>query len=136
MAGRFGREVVVANFSHKINLASFGNMVPHLPMAHHSALADDRHFPEPVWGKVKRGGLPGSAIPVVSDELGNGRWARALGNRRTRPIKMDYDTSPTAAANRRFWTVLDYLAQLLANPDHCRAAIAFSSMPWFYHRPN
>jgi diadenosine tetraphosphate (Ap4A) HIT family hydrolase len=37
---------------HKINLASFGNMVPHLHWHVIPRFADDRHFPNPVWGAV------------------------------------------------------------------------------------
>ena len=38
----------------KINLASFGNMVPHVHWHIIPRWQDDRHFPEPVWGKVQR----------------------------------------------------------------------------------
>lgn len=38
----------------KINLASFGNMVPHVHWHVIPRWADDRHFPEPVWGSVHR----------------------------------------------------------------------------------
>lgn len=38
----------------KINLASFGNVVPHLHWHIIPRWRDDRHFPEPVWGKVQR----------------------------------------------------------------------------------
>lgn len=36
----------------KINLASFGNMVPHLHWHIIPRWRDDRHFPEPIWGVV------------------------------------------------------------------------------------
>lgn len=36
----------------KINLASFGNMVPHLHWHIIPRWRDDRHFPEPIWGTV------------------------------------------------------------------------------------
>lgn len=36
----------------KINLASFGNMVPHLHWHIIPRWHDDRHFPEPIWGSV------------------------------------------------------------------------------------
>lgn len=39
---------------HKINLASFGNVVPHLHWHIIPRWRDDRHFPEPVWGQVQR----------------------------------------------------------------------------------
>lgn len=38
----------------KINIASFGNMVPHLHWHVIPRFRDDRHFPEPVWGRVQR----------------------------------------------------------------------------------
>lgn len=63
----FAVEAVVRElFSpHKINLASFGNMVPHVHWHIIPRWQDDRHFPEPVWGKVQREG--GGARPKVSD---------------------------------------------------------------------
>ena len=38
----------------KINLASFGNMVPHVHWHVLPRFVDDRHFPAPVWGEVAR----------------------------------------------------------------------------------
>ena len=38
----------------KINLASLGNMVPHLHWHVIPRYCDDRHFPNPVWGPEKR----------------------------------------------------------------------------------
>ncbi len=38
----------------KVNLASFGNMVPHLHWHVIPRWRDDRHFPNPVWGEVQR----------------------------------------------------------------------------------
>lgn len=38
----------------KINLASFGNMVPHLHWHIIPRWRDDRHFPEPIWGRLQR----------------------------------------------------------------------------------
>ena len=38
----------------KINLASFGNMTPHLHWHVIPRWQDDRHFPEPIWGKTHR----------------------------------------------------------------------------------
>lgn len=42
----------------KINLASFGNVVPHLHWHVIPRWVDDRHFPEPIWGKVQRENPP------------------------------------------------------------------------------
>jgi diadenosine tetraphosphate (Ap4A) HIT family hydrolase len=38
----------------KINLASLGNMTPHLHWHVIPRFADDRHFPNPIWGEAKR----------------------------------------------------------------------------------
>jgi diadenosine tetraphosphate (Ap4A) HIT family hydrolase len=38
----------------KINLASFGNVVPHLHWHVIPRFADDPHFPEPLWGARQR----------------------------------------------------------------------------------
>jgi len=38
----------------KINLASFGNMVPHLHWHVIPRYTDDVHFPQPVWGQAQR----------------------------------------------------------------------------------
>jgi diadenosine tetraphosphate (Ap4A) HIT family hydrolase len=70
----WGVEAVVRQlFSpHKINLASFGNVVPHVHWHVIPRWQDDRHFPEPVWGSVRREG--GGARPAVS----NAELAQAL----------------------------------------------------------
>jgi diadenosine tetraphosphate (Ap4A) HIT family hydrolase len=39
---------------HKINLASLGNVVPHLHWHVIPRFADDRHFPEAIWGRPQR----------------------------------------------------------------------------------
>ncbi len=39
----------------KVNLASFGNVVPHLHWHVIPRWRDDRHFPEPVWGRAADG---------------------------------------------------------------------------------
>lgn len=38
----------------KINLASFGNLVPHLHWHVIPRYADDTHFPQPIWGQAQR----------------------------------------------------------------------------------
>lgn len=38
----------------KINLASFGNVVPHLHWHVVPRFLNDRHFPNPIWGKAMR----------------------------------------------------------------------------------
>ena len=39
---------------HKINLASLGNMTPHLHWHVIPRFADDLHYPQPVWGAPQR----------------------------------------------------------------------------------
>jgi diadenosine tetraphosphate (Ap4A) HIT family hydrolase len=39
---------------HKINLASLGNLVPHLHWHLIPRHADDAHFPQPIWGSRQR----------------------------------------------------------------------------------
>jgi diadenosine tetraphosphate (Ap4A) HIT family hydrolase len=45
---------------HKINLASFGNMTPHLHWHVIPRDPRDAHFPQPVWGEKQRASLPGA----------------------------------------------------------------------------
>ncbi|MDE2440271.1 MAG: HIT family protein [Betaproteobacteria bacterium] len=59
---------------YKINLASFGNMVPHIHWHIIPRWLDDRHFPEPVWGSVRR--TVDGERPMVSDA----ELAQALGH--------------------------------------------------------
>ncbi len=44
----------------KMNLASFGNMVPHLHWHVIPRYTDDLHFPQPVWGQPQRAPQPAS----------------------------------------------------------------------------
>jgi diadenosine tetraphosphate (Ap4A) HIT family hydrolase len=43
---------------HKINLAAFGNMTPHLHWHVIPRQADDAHFPNPIWGERRRPSPP------------------------------------------------------------------------------
>ncbi len=57
----------------KINLASLGNMTPHLHWHVIPRWQDDRHFPEPIWGKVQREQAGTRPLPddtALSDMLG------------------------------------------------------------------
>ncbi len=40
----------------KINIASFGNYMPHLHWHIMARFQEDSYFPEPMWGKVQREG--------------------------------------------------------------------------------
>jgi len=42
----------------KVNLASLGNVVPHLHWHVIARFADDRHFPQPIWGTPQRDSVP------------------------------------------------------------------------------
>ena len=46
----------------KINLASLGNVVPHLHWHVIPRWRDDRHFPNPIWGKAVRESKSPSAV--------------------------------------------------------------------------
>ena len=69
MAVVFSVEAAIREFfkPDKINLASFGNMTPHLHWHVIPRWRDDRHFPEPVWGREQR--QPSAARPAVDDAL-------------------------------------------------------------------
>lgn len=49
----------------KINLASLGNVTPHLHWHVIARFAWDSHFPQPVWGTVQR-----DVVPAPVDRLG------------------------------------------------------------------
>jgi diadenosine tetraphosphate (Ap4A) HIT family hydrolase len=59
--------------SDKINLASLGNMVPHVHWHVIPRYADDRHFPNSIWGEPKRASAaretPRKAIATALQEL-------------------------------------------------------------------
>ncbi|WP_301275374.1 HIT family protein [Dechloromonas sp.] len=71
MAAVFTVESVVRRIFQpdKINLASFGNMAPHVHWHIIPRWQDDRHFPEPIWGAVHREGAPQQRIIVSDDQL-------------------------------------------------------------------
>lgn len=48
----------------KINLASFGNVVPHLHWHVIPRFGNDKHFPQPVWGQPQR-----EVTPAVPEKL-------------------------------------------------------------------
>ena len=54
----------------KINLASFGNMTPHVHWHIIPRWENDRHFPHPVWGTAQRVNTPPRSV-VDSRRLGN-----------------------------------------------------------------
>jgi diadenosine tetraphosphate (Ap4A) HIT family hydrolase len=65
----------------KINLASLGNVVPHLHWHVIPRFVDDPHFPNPVWGARLRD-TPHTAPPDLAERLTtvfNQRLARAPG---------------------------------------------------------
>ena len=57
----------------KMNLASLGNVVPHLHWHVIPRFADDTHFPQPVWGKDQRAAtlraLPDDFVPSLAGDL-------------------------------------------------------------------
>jgi diadenosine tetraphosphate (Ap4A) HIT family hydrolase len=70
------REIVQPD---KINLASLGNVVPHLHWHVIPRFADDRHFPNPIWGETKRPeararqfpGLAAALCAALADKIGD-----------------------------------------------------------------
>jgi diadenosine tetraphosphate (Ap4A) HIT family hydrolase len=64
----------------KINLASLGNMTPHLHWHVIPRFEDDRHFPRPVWAEPLRKNLNNVSRPQVSNEILSGEVARILGS--------------------------------------------------------
>ncbi len=52
----------------KINLASFGNVVPHLHWHVIPRWKDDSHFPAPIWGVAQRSAAV-RAVPANADLL-------------------------------------------------------------------
>jgi diadenosine tetraphosphate (Ap4A) HIT family hydrolase len=48
----------------KMNLASLGNVVPHLHWHVIPRFADDPHFPQTIWAKPQRASLPDREISV------------------------------------------------------------------------
>jgi diadenosine tetraphosphate (Ap4A) HIT family hydrolase len=49
----------------KINLASLGNVVPHLHWHVIPRFENDRHFPNPIWGEAKREAAPEQPAALV-----------------------------------------------------------------------
>ena len=58
MATVFAVEAAVREVMHpdKINLASLGNMTPHLHWHVIPRYTRDKHFPQPIWGTAQRAG--------------------------------------------------------------------------------
>jgi diadenosine tetraphosphate (Ap4A) HIT family hydrolase len=46
----------------KVNLASLGNLVPHLHWHVIPRFADDPHFPQPIWAEAQRGVIGEHAV--------------------------------------------------------------------------
>jgi diadenosine tetraphosphate (Ap4A) HIT family hydrolase len=51
---------------HKINLASFGNLTPHVHWHVIPRFADDAHFPNSLWGERRRKQARRAAAPAAS----------------------------------------------------------------------
>jgi diadenosine tetraphosphate (Ap4A) HIT family hydrolase len=65
----------------KINLASFGNMTPHVHWHVIPRFADDGHFPDPTWAAVRRATAPEvlAARAALLPQLGAAIAARLSG---------------------------------------------------------
>ncbi len=62
----------------KINLASLGNLTPHLHWHVIPRHRNDRHFPQPIWGTAQRAGKP-SLTPGWEARLKEGVRSRLPG---------------------------------------------------------
>lgn len=51
----------------KVNLASLGNVVPHLHWHVIPRFLNDRHFPNPIWGKARREVAPPQMPDLVAE---------------------------------------------------------------------
>ncbi|MCB5190729.1 HIT family protein [Methylobacillus arboreus] len=60
----------------KVNLASLGNMTPHVHWHVIPRFKRDRHFPNPIWGASKRESLPQALDSGSSQALKNAIAAR------------------------------------------------------------
>ena len=52
---------------HKINLASFGNVTPHVHWHVIARHLDDAHFPQPVWGERQRNSVRNTAAATATE---------------------------------------------------------------------
>lgn len=70
MSAVFAAELAVRRVMQpdKINLASFGNMTPHLHWHVIPRFADDKHFPNSIWGEALRVGGT-HAVPAIAEQL-------------------------------------------------------------------
>lgn len=53
----------------KINLASLGNLTPHLHWHVIPRFRDDRHFPNPIWGDAQREPRPHGSVDLALEVL-------------------------------------------------------------------
>ena len=67
----FGTEAVVRQVMKpdKINLASLGNLTPHLHWHVIPRFIDDRHFPQPVWAAPQRESRPQAQLNLIASVL-------------------------------------------------------------------
>jgi diadenosine tetraphosphate (Ap4A) HIT family hydrolase len=79
----FALETTLREMLHpdKMNIASLGNVVPHVHWHVIPRFVDDSHFPKPVWADAVRAGaphpLPGDFVPKLAARLVQVLQARA-----------------------------------------------------------
>ncbi|HWH42138.1 MAG TPA: HIT family protein [Usitatibacter sp.] len=73
------RAVRDAMAPHKMNVASLGNMVPHVHWHVIPRFSDDRHFPGPVWAPPRREAAADSARIARADGIAALLHARLAG---------------------------------------------------------
>ena len=74
----------------KVNLASLGNVVPHLHWHVIPRHADDAHFPDAVWAPRRRAGVPRAVDRAALERRERGARGREIGGvarcKRERPV--------------------------------------------------
>jgi diadenosine tetraphosphate (Ap4A) HIT family hydrolase len=73
------RAVRDAMAPHKMNVASLGNMVPHVHWHVIPRFSDDRHFPGPVWAAPRREAAPNPPRAARAEDIGALLHARLRG---------------------------------------------------------
>jgi diadenosine tetraphosphate (Ap4A) HIT family hydrolase len=81
----------------KINLASLGNVVPHLHWHVIARFADDSHFPQPIWGVRQRDPVPPIAERLSPMRMVDQSVEAMLAGLPARLVRIGQSTHPTPA---------------------------------------
>jgi len=81
----------------KVNLASLGNVVPHLHWHVIARFADDSHFPQPIWGVRQRDPVPPMAERLLPMRMVDQSVEAMLAGLPARLVRIGESTHPTPA---------------------------------------